>query len=862
MNIIIICTIFLLTSNIALGISQPENKDDNFINVYAGSTFALATKSDGTLWVWGKNDAYIGTGNSDTVLVPKKIGSGGFVDVVIESDYKILALKNDGSVYVWGELFGPKKPTLAGTGFDKIYIKKDGTLRFPTGRDDKTLLLEWGEEFLNVEDGNRVSANAFKYSNGVLLDKNGNIWEKLIPGFFKSKGDIYSDFVDISSSGKNVLGIKKDGSLWYWKSKDYEYEAAIDYKYEAAISTGDNSSISKYTPRKIGVDFKAVSVSPSVSLYESYLTHYLALKNDGSLWAWGSNANGQLGDGTHIDRLNPKLIGFGFNAISAGNGFSVALKNGKLFSWGSNNIGQLGDGTTTSTTLPNQNIDDSILDQYNPKFFRFSSTISANTSSFALKNDGTLWGWGGNTYCPPIAFINNPSLKCVIDINIPILLSKEKYTNIIKDYYLLKEDGSLWTTPNSGNYKYPDIIDDGIFYKNYSTSGYLRDYNIEAGIRTDGSLWIKGDNIRTIIGQLPSSDKPKLIGTEYSKVSVGSNHILALKNDGTLWGWGDNDRWQLGVDLPFKYSVDPVLIGNDFIDMEAGVSVSFAIKSDGSLWGWGSNASGQIDPSRIITYVKEPQMIGSNYIKVSSNGHTLGLKSDGSLYGWGLNYTGQLGVEVYNSDDLKKTYAPTLIGNGFIDISAGLGYSLALKNDGSLWGWGNNEHGQLGDGTYNNSFKPVMIGTGFLVNKNVGFSSDNVTGDYDPVSNILTIIDVKSHNKNYSVKLKLNNNLWHIVSSTLLNGEKSTQPGIYDSESLILNLPKIKTQNSYYKVKLTNIGNYIFHLDSAVMTFSATYKIGDQGPSGGIIFNVDDNGMHGLEAQYKDVNVRVQPTYV
>ena len=136
---------------------------------------------------------------------------------------------------------------------------------------------------------------------------------------------------------------------------------------------GDATAI-RTNPVQIGSDYKAVAAGPN---------HTLALKTDGTLWAWGANSCGQLGDGTVMDRTSPVRIGSGFTSVVVGHNYTVALKaDGTLWAWGANDDGQLGDGTT--------------IDRYSPVHIGtgYNAVAAGFDKMVALKDDGSVWEWG------------------------------------------------------------------------------------------------------------------------------------------------------------------------------------------------------------------------------------------------------------------------------------------------------------------------------------------------------------------------------------------------------------------------------------------------------------------------------------
>jgi len=199
-------------------------------------------------------------------------------------------------------------------------------------------------------------------------------------------------------------------------------------------------------------------------------------------------------------------------------------------------------------------------------------------------------------------------------------------------------------------------------------------------------------------------------------IAGGWYYSLAIKSDGTLWGWGDNQYGQLGDGTVTAYDdvynkIDnndkstPVKIMDSVSYVAAGVNSSFAVKTDGSLWAWGDNECGQLGDGKATTYDYEgnkienndksaPIKIMENVICIASGNHSCAVKSDGSLWAWGANTYGQLG-------DGTRTdrYEPVKIMDGVTSVAAAEAHSLARKADGSLWAWGYNYDGRIGDGT-------------------------------------------------------------------------------------------------------------------------------------------------------------------
>jgi alpha-tubulin suppressor-like RCC1 family protein len=247
-------------------------------------------------------------------------------------------------------------------------------------------------------------------------------------------------------------------------------------------------------------------------------------------------------------------------------------------------------------------------------------------------------------------------------------------------------------------------------------------------VKTDGTLWAWGVNesgqlgvgTTTVCTGEPCSASPVLVGNGFASVAAGLEHTVAVKTDGTLWAWGDNAAGQLGVGTTTicSYqgcSTSPVQVGSGFASVAAGDYYTVAVKTDGTLWGWGSNYLGQLGDGT-TTPRPSPVQVGSGFASVAAGRqHTVAMKTDGTLWAWGDNAAGQLGVGTTTICSYQGpcSTSPVQVGSGFADYAAGGGHTVAVKTDGTLWAWGGNGYGQLGDGTTTPRPSPVQVGSGF-----------------------------------------------------------------------------------------------------------------------------------------------------
>lgn len=410
------------------------------------------------------------------------------------------------------------------------------------------------------------------------------------------------NLLSITSPGVFILEVNNNG---VWKNVDgtvsytgttatFMPSTRLLYSttYRATITTGAKDLAGNALAANVTWTLTTVSPWASVSAGPAQT---LAIRTDGTLWAWGRNDYFQLGDGTNIDKLSPTQIGTASDwvSVSAGVAHAVALKaDGTLWAWGHNYDFQLGDGTRVNKFIPTQI--GTATD--------WVSVSAGRDHTLALKTDGTLWGWGGNYF------------------------------------------GQLG---DAMGYKYnPTKIGTANNWFFVSAENY---YSL--ALTTDAALWAWGSNVSSQLGDGTHVDKPipTRIGTanDWTFVSGGATHVFGLKADGTLWAWGDNNMYGYLGDGTKEYRPSPIKIGtaNNWVSVSTGGVHTVAITTDGALWAWGDNSFGQLGDG-MLTATLSPTRIdtANNWVSVSAGaGHTVALKTDRTLWAWGINSFGQLG---------------------------------------------------------------------------------------------------------------------------------------------------------------------------------------------------------------------------
>ena len=600
---------------------------------------SYAIKSDHTLWAWGGN-AFGGLGQGNTVPqgVPVQVGTDAdWKSVAHGNSLGTVALKSDGSLWHWGDLGIP------------------------------------------------FTTSPQQYTGGGWT---GASWDDF------AVGDMHG------------LLLKDGGELWAWGNDEWGQLG----------DGGSGSSAGEATPERIGADLWQ-------SVAAGY-AHSLGVKTDGTLWAWGKNDYGQLGLGDTTDRYIPTQVGSktDWAAVFATSMQSFAIDTaGRLYAWGFNEFGQLGVGDK-----------DQHLSPASVGGTGWASVAPGPLTGMALKTDGSLWGWGYNA---------NGQVGLPPDYADHLSPERVGTATIWKDAACGAYHSIAVTTDDRfaacGSNSYGQV---GLGYPTYrcspeqigTTAGWAQvDVSLThtAGIRTDGTLWTWGNNGSGQLGYSDGTGIPTQVGydTDWRSVSVGSyldgGYTAAIKTGGTLWTWGENSAGELGLGDTSNREV-PTQVGPDthWKDVACSDGVgnagrvlqgqpftlddhTLALKDDGTLWAWGANDYGQLGLGD-QTARHEPTQIGTDRdwaaIAVGDD-YSAALTTDGRLYTWGRDEFGQLGHGGTPSDT-AMALAPTQVGTTerFASIACGSGrdacFMLAVRDDGTLWGWGTSAAGELGLG--------------------------------------------------------------------------------------------------------------------------------------------------------------------
>lgn len=345
---------------------------------------------------------------------------------------------------------------------------------------------------------------------------------------------------------------------------------------------------------------------------------------------------------------------------SHGNNAIVICNDSTLMVWGANTYYQLGNTTMANSNLP------LLL----PGLDKIKMVSAGSYHSMALKNDGTVWTWGNNLH----GELGNGTN---IESHIPAMITS--LTNVKK----------IVATVNA----------------------------FSLALKNDGTLWAWGNNQYGQLGDGTTTDKfsPIQILNNVIDVAAGYSHVLAIKSDSSVWAWGDNAFGQLGINSTLNSNV-PIQIPtlSNIRSVSAGFSYSFAVNNNGSLFSWGGNETGQLGHGDTTTRYTPAQVSSlTDILEIKGgNGHALAIRSDTTVWAWGSKIYGQLGDGSSGASSLcwcEKFPIQITSLTGVNHVEAGTASSFARKNDGSLWAWGINYNGELGDGTYTERRAPVQV---------------------------------------------------------------------------------------------------------------------------------------------------------
>lgn len=619
----------------------------------------------------------------------------------------------------------------------------------------------------------------------AVLHANGDLWTW---GRNKPPKRFGSGFLRVALGSTHVVALKIDGSLWGWGGNDSGQLGGATISGEAPVRMGDGYvSVAaadgvtvavrkdgtlwswggaphsgrgelletlKSRPRLMGKGYVSVVASER---------SFAAFRSDGSMWMWGGGipdigSKGSWSYGRYGEEDLPRFVSRDVASISFGDVTVAVRRDGTLETWGASRWGALGNGSAEGVS----NVPTDVGGGY-------VQAVGGNLESAGIKADGSLWLWGGNE----MGMFGD----CTTTIHPrPVQVGTDAVQAALGRGFLvaMKKDGSVWTwgwpwdgdqmeTPRAcrkpaqvvfgnGVSRWESPVGPTVRLKLPEPKGSGAIVAIAAGeshsamVTADGGLWTWGSNEygQLATGSTDGRRSPQRSGSEFVDVFTDFNHTLALKKDGSLWHWGADPAHFMRGDFaaakdkalaPTQAFAGTTRLLHSGPNFERGLGIG----KDGAILDWGYFSMAPDKPTRFGTGVREiaagpfgsnalrtdgslwvleqypvsppPRQIGRDFVHVvrDNDDHAFGLQADGSLWAWGANKLGQLG-------DGTRTGRgdPVRIGSGFVQVATGRFHGIALASDGSVWTWGDNDAGVIGDGSTITRLTPVKVATGFV----------------------------------------------------------------------------------------------------------------------------------------------------
>ena len=744
--------------------------------VSAGSQHSLALKGDGTVWAWGYNgNGRLGDGTTTPRLSPVQVSGLTGIVAVSAGDQHSLALASDGIVWAWGR-------------------NNSGQLGDGSTTDRLTPVALSGVSGVSaISAGSAHSlamtsaGSAYSWgsnSDGQLGD--GTTTQSLTPVVVSGLSSVAA----IAAGGVHSLAVTSDGSVYGWGSN-------------ANGRLGDGTTTQRLTPVSVSGLTQVTAVAAGVN-------YSLARRSDGTVWAWGNNTNGRLGDGTQTHRLTPVptsgLSSVASISASSSSSHGLALTSDlTLWAWGPNGNGRLGDGTTVDRWLPVKIAEAGLTWKVGTPFFspaggtytepqtvtvacvtagaqiRYTTDGSEPTASSTLYTEALYFDTGTTlkakafktgladsntgpaTYTmnfgilePPvmsplegtydtevlvtvsalpgatIRYTTNGSTPTVTSpIYTAPLLFQATTTLKVKAFHPDWTASDVWTAVYTIRAAAPVFSQTAGTYAagtaitiTGSTPGATITYTLDGAepLSTDmpiasgasvlvGNYTLKAKAWKTGCTPSATTTATYQVTGSYSPgvVARGGYHSMAARPDGRVWAWGYAGFGALGTGNTTSSTLPVPVRGITGVKaVSAGTYHSLALKADGTVWAWGHNTFYQLGDGTTTSRSSPVPVSGlTGIISIAAGDyHSLAVAGDGTVYAWGHNADGRLGD---GTTDSRPT--PVALGgiSGAAKVAAGAIHSVAVTSGGSVYAWGSNASGRLGDGTTTPSLTPIQV---------------------------------------------------------------------------------------------------------------------------------------------------------
>lgn len=659
------------------GVAPRTLPGTGWVSVATGATHTCATKTDLTAWCWGRNqDGALGTGSFSTLSdVPAQVA--GQWRSVTAGRHHTCGIRADLSAACWGN----GEDHRLGTG--TVDYRPGPTALVPAGTNTWVALAGGERGTCGIQTdgsgwcwGNNADGQGGADSSAATLD---------VPTVLAPTSA--APWASLALGAKHACGRKADTTLWCWGDHA-----------SGALGIGGNAAESR-VPAQVAGSWSDVAAADTVSC---------GVRTAGTLFCWGQNDYGGLTAGADVSSSTPSQVTTltTWRSVRLGSNFACGvLSSGTTPCWGENDLAQHGDGADGLALEPEQS--GTATDW---------SQVEGGTSHLCgIRASGSLWCWGRNAE-GQLGIGSTQQRSTPMQV-LPGTTWKSVSAGAASTC-AIRTDDTLWCWGANASGQLGIGSTAPSLAPTQVTGGPGTWMNVSAGrdhtcgVAIDESLWCWGESDSGRLGALGvTEDALSPIETEFndslswSAVTTGATHSCGLDFNGQRFCWGDSFHGQTGTGSSGQGEFEPVPQNNasdsafDYLDIAAGDRHTCAVRNGNTLWCWGDNPFSQLGSGN-TTDQNLPSQVGvaTDWAGVTTGSeHTCGVRNTGSLWCWGFNNFGQAGL----GDTDGNHTTPEQVGSAtdWSQIASGGRTTCALRGAGTLWCWGLNDEGSLGDGS-------------------------------------------------------------------------------------------------------------------------------------------------------------------
>jgi RHS repeat-associated protein len=661
----------------------PTSGPHALIDEGADTTFLV--RDDGSVTAAGANGVgQLGDGTATERHTPESILGLHGVRSIASGSNSLGAGSNDTLAVTWsGQLWG--------TGANSNGELGNGTT---TGR----------SQFEQVSGLSGVVGAAEGANFSLAVESNGNVysWGRNTNGELglgntteehtPQQITALSNVTQVAATNESSFALESSGTVWSWG-------------YDGHGQLGDGKTTSETSPHE-------VPGLTGVTQLAAGHQFVIAVKSNGTVWSWGANSGGKLGDGTTTEKLSPvqvkALEGVDIVQVAAGKSFAAAIsQGGALYVWGSNSNGQFGngkEGSTEESDVPIQVTGVTGVTQ-----------IAAGDVSLAAVVNGGVEVWGGDSdgQLGNGATTNRDTPEQVNAFNQGTRTTLNEGADTT---FLVRDDGSVTAAGANG----VGQLGDGTTTERHTPDALLGLHGVRSiasgtnslgagsndtlAVTWSGQLWGTGANSNGELGNGTTTSR-----SQFEQISglsgvvgaaEGANFSLAVESNGNVYSWGRNTNGELGLgNTTEEHTPQQITALSNVTQVAATNESSFALESNGTVWSWGYDGHGQLGDGKTTSETSPHEVPGLTGVTQLAAGHqfVIAVKSNGTVWSWGANSGGKLG-DGTTTEKLSPVQIKTLEGVDIVQVAAGKSFAAAISQGGALYVWGSNSNGQFGNG--------------------------------------------------------------------------------------------------------------------------------------------------------------------